>query len=65
MRRRNRPFAGAVILAALSVTAMALVLQGTLYPVPDAPKNLMPYYFLVYVVAAAAWNTWSASRRRA
>jgi amino acid transporter len=65
MRRRRRPFAGAAVLAALSVMAMALVLEGTLYPVPDAPKNLLPYYFLLYLVVAAGWNTWQASRRTA
>jgi len=65
MRKRGRPYMGAIVLAALSVTAMALVLEGTLYPVPDAPKNWLPYYFLIYVAVAAAVNTWYASRRKA
>jgi amino acid transporter len=65
MRRRNRPFSGAVILAALSVGAMGVVLEGTLYPIPDAPKNWLPYYFLAYIVVAAVWNTFRPSRRAA
>jgi amino acid transporter len=65
MRRRGRPFMGAIVLAVLSVTAMALVLEGTLYPVPAAPKNWLPYYFLIYVAVAAVVNTWYASRRKA
>jgi amino acid transporter len=65
MRRRGRAFGGPAILAALSVMAMGLVLEGTLYPVPDAPKNLLPYYFLAYLLVAAGWNTWQASRRPA
>jgi amino acid transporter len=56
LRQRGRPIAGAVVLAALSVLAMALVLEGTLYPVPDPPKNRLPYYFLLFLVVAAGWN---------
>jgi amino acid transporter len=62
MHRRSRPVLGPVILASLSVMAMALVLEGTLYPVPEAPKNWLPYYFLIYLVVAACWNGWSARR---
>ena len=33
--------------------AMVLVLEGTLYPVPEASKNWLPYSFLGYL--AAPW----------
>jgi amino acid transporter len=56
LRKRSRPIGGAVILAVLSVVAMVIVLEGTLYPVPDPPKNHLPYYFLLFLVVAAGWN---------
>lgn len=62
LQKRSRPILGAVLLAALSVIAMAIVLEGTLYPVPDPPKNHLPYYFLIFLVVAAVWN--EISRRR-
>jgi len=64
-RRNKRPYGAAMLLAALSVMAMGVVLEGTLYPVPEAPKNLMPYYFLLFLVVAAGWNAWSARAKRA
>jgi amino acid transporter len=47
-----------VLLAAASVLAMVLVLEGTLYPVPEPPKNWLPYLFLAYLAAAVAWHAW-------
>jgi len=64
-RRNKRPYGAAMLLAALSVMAMGVVLEGTLYPVPEAPKNLMPYYFLLFLIVAAGWNAWSARAKRA
>jgi hypothetical protein len=49
-----------VVLAAASVLAMILVLEGTLYPVPEHPKNWLPYLFLGYLAAAVAWHGWQA-----
>jgi amino acid transporter len=49
-----------VVLAAASVLAMILVLEGTLYPVPEHPKNWLPYLFLAYLAAAVAWHGWQA-----
>ena len=63
LRNRSRPVFGSLLLAALSVAAMAVVLEGTLYPVPDPPKNRLPYYFLLFLIVAAGWN--EISRRRA
>jgi amino acid transporter len=47
-----------VILATASVLAMVLVLEGTLYPVPEAPKNWLPYLFLAYLAAGIVWRVW-------
>ena len=53
-----------VVLAAASVLAMVLVLEGTLYPVPERPKNWLPYLFLAYLAAAVAWHGWQARDSR-
>ncbi len=58
LRKRGCLSVGAVAVSALSVAAMALVLAGTLYPVPEAPKNWLPYLFLAYLGAAAGYNMW-------
>jgi amino acid transporter len=34
---------------------MTFVIFGSLYPVPPWPQNLLPYIFLAYLVAGAAW----------
>jgi len=47
-----------VALATVSVLAMVLVLEGTLYPVPEAPKNWLPYMFLGYLGLGIAWHAW-------
>jgi amino acid transporter len=53
-----------VVLAIASVLAMVLVLEGTLYPVPEAPKNWLPYLFLAYLGAAVAWYRWQTRESR-
>jgi amino acid transporter len=53
---------GVVALAILAVAAMAIVLAGTLYPVPDYPKNYLPYLFLAYLLAGVGWH-WIRGRR--
>jgi amino acid transporter len=53
-----------VLLATLSVLAMVLVLEGTLYPVPEAPKNWLPYLFLAYLALGTGWNAWQARAAR-
>jgi hypothetical protein len=53
-----------VVLAAASVLAMVLVLEGTLYPVPEPPKNWLPYLFLAYLAAAVAWHGWQTRQGR-
>jgi amino acid transporter len=53
-----------VVLATASVLAMVLVLEGTLYPVPEAPKNWLPYLFLGYLAAGVFWHAWQTRGRR-
>jgi amino acid transporter len=55
---------GIVVLATASVLAMALVLEGTLYPVPEAPKNWLPYLFLAYLAGGIVWHAWQDRGRR-
>jgi hypothetical protein len=62
LRRRHGFTVGPIVLATLAVAAMALVLAGTLYPVPDFPKNYLPYLFLLYLVVTAGWNAWARRR---
>jgi hypothetical protein len=37
---------------------MVLVLEGTLYRVPEASKNWLPYLFLGYLAAGIVWHAW-------
>jgi len=62
LRRRHGFSFGPVILATIAVAAMALVLAGTLYPVPDFPKNYLPYIFLLFLVITAGANAWARKR---
>jgi len=53
-----------VVLSVAAVLAMGMVLEGTLYPVPEAPKNWLPYLFLAYLGAAVGWGRWQARGRK-
>lgn len=65
LKERRKLTLASIVLSVLAVAAMALVLAGTLYPVPEAPKNWLPYIFLLYLAAAAGYNGWQARRLRA
>ena len=64
LRRIGKMTAGALVLSVLAVAAMAMVLEGTLYPVPGWPKNYLPYLFLGYLACGVGWH-WLSSKRRA
>jgi len=64
LKAEKKVSTGIVALAAASVVAMVLVLEGTLYPVPEPPKNWLPYLFLAYLAAAVAWHAWQTHDRR-
>jgi amino acid transporter len=60
LRKRTGMTLGSIVLATLAIAAMGMVLAGTLYPVPEAPKNWLPYLFLLYLGIAATCNhCWS------
>ena len=52
-----------MLLAALAVAAMVMVLEGTLYPVPDFPKNYLPYLFLAYLLVGVGWH-WVGGKKK-
>jgi amino acid transporter len=56
LRRLRSLTFGSLLLAILAVAAMATVLAGTLYPIPEPPKNWLPYLFLLYLAAAIGWH---------
>jgi len=64
LRQLQTLHAGVIILAAAAVAAMILVLAGTLYPIPEAPKNWLPYLFLLYLVVAVGWHGSQSGKRR-
>jgi amino acid transporter len=59
LRRLGTLSFGVVLLAVLAVAAMIIVLAGTLYPVPEPPKNWLPYLFLLYLAAAISLHSWT------
>lgn len=54
-RREGMPNALVWVTATVAVLAMAYVFFANVYPVPAYPLNVLPYLFLVVVVAAVAW----------
>jgi amino acid transporter len=62
LRKLGKMTAGTVVLALLALGAMAMVLEGTLYPVPEWPKNYLPYLFLAYLLAGMGWH-WVDGKR--
>jgi amino acid transporter len=56
--RINRPYIQQVIISAVGIIFMLIPLVGSLYPVPAAPYNVLPYLFVLLLVAGAAWLGW-------
>lgn len=44
-----------VAIGVIGVALMAFVIFGSIYPVPAFPYNILPYLFLAYMLAGAAW----------
>ena len=64
LRQLGKMTTGTVVLSILAVAAMVVVLAGTLYPVPEWPKNYLPYLFLAYLACGIGWHWMSARRGR-
>jgi hypothetical protein len=49
-------------LSAAATAAMVFALIGTLYPVPPAPYNWLPYLYLAYLFGGLIWYIVSLKR---
>jgi len=61
LKLKNALTAPLLLLSIVATTAMVLALVGTLYPVPAAPYNWLPYLYLAYLLAGLVW--FAVSRR--
>jgi hypothetical protein len=55
LRRVKAPIASAVVVGGLATAWMCYVLFKNIYPVPDAPYNLLPWIFVGDLIDAGAW----------
>jgi amino acid transporter len=55
LRRNAQLTPAALALSVAAALAMILAMAGTLYPVPAAPYNYLPYIYLAYLAAGLAW----------
>jgi len=63
LRRNAQLTPAALALAIVAGIAMILAMAGTLYPVPSAPYDRLPYFYLAYLIVGLAWSTLAARRR--
>jgi amino acid transporter len=56
LKRQGHLTGAAVGLSVAAVCAMLVALGGTLYPIPEAPYNWLPYVYLVYVTGGIVWQ---------
>ena len=52
-----------LLISGAGTLMMTFVIQGSVWPVPPWPANLLPWLFLAYLAVGAAWF-WRFSRRR-
>ena len=56
--RNNRFQPHQIVISAIGIVFMLIPLVGSLYPIPAAPYNILPYLFLLLLVAGSAWLGW-------
>jgi amino acid transporter len=54
LRRRAQLTPAALVLSVAAAFAMLLALAGTLYPIPPAPYNWLPYIYLTYLLVGVS-----------
>ncbi len=55
LRKTGEVTTGDWIFGGLGTALMVLALAGSLYPVPPYPYNLLPVFFVIYMLAGALW----------
>ncbi len=55
LKRNHRLTPGTIALSITATIATLLALAGTLYPIPAAPLNWLPYFFLAYILCGVVW----------
>jgi amino acid transporter len=55
LKRNHRLTPATIALSAAATLATLLALAGTLYPIPAAPLNWLPYVYLAYILCGTAW----------
>ncbi|HEV2037619.1 MAG TPA: hypothetical protein VGQ96_03345, partial [Candidatus Eremiobacteraceae bacterium] len=63
LRRRGELRAMAIVMAVLSIAMLAIATIGSVYPVPPAPYNVLPYIFLVLLAIGLGRFLYLRSRR--
>jgi amino acid transporter len=51
-----------VLTGVLGAALMGFVLFGSVYPQPEHPYELLPYFFLAYLALGAVWFAWLKAR---
>lgn len=51
-----------ILIGAIGALAMVVAMVGSVYPVPDYPYNVLPYFFLAYMAVGAVWFLWIKTR---
>jgi len=63
LKRRHDLTLGTLLLSTAGTLAMFLALAGTLYPIPSAPYNWLPYVYLGYILCGLVWHAISTGRQ--
>jgi amino acid transporter len=53
--RQNRLHVKQIIISTVAILFMLVPLLGSLYPIPAAPYNILPYIFLLLLLVGAVW----------